>query len=361
MNMTVLIFAKSYLLNNIFNLNPLNNQNKIQIDLQIYLISYFSSKNMEIKSPVQFNLEGSFFSGISQSMPRGAFTDINYKSQSSYSLFSTPKIFHKESSQFNLSCKTLLRFDENNLFAKETQSSDVFQASAGSEKGFFARAQVSRYKNNYIPFSSGKKIPEESMNKENSESEAGTPKEDSNKSSKQLNKGISYPVPRNLLQTLSQNSNSLSKTGNNPRQPNPTPNFGSSRSLFGSENEKVSNSNNLGPKTPEIKQDSSPFSKGLGRQESFDSRKLKKEAQLSPRSKSYFDDIERKRKDLNSKASSTELLNFYMGLLPEVPARYQWKIFLELAEAFKKDCNYNYAKSFYKIAVHLQPYNSDVT
>jgi len=314
--------------------------------------------NMEIKSPLQYHLQGSFFSQASQSMPRGAFTDVNYKAQASYSLFSTPKIFNKESSNYFVSCKTLLKFDENNINTKENQTREVPQTPSTTEKGFFAKAQLSRYKGSFVPMSSGKKIPEESVNKENSESEFSTPKEDSNRNHKQLNKGISYPVPRNLLQTLSQNN--APRSTNNPRQPNPVPNHGSFRNLFNSDNDK-SSSNALVAKTPELKQDASPFTKGLMRQESFDSRKLKKEAQLSPRSKSYFDDIERKRKDLNSKCSSSELLNFYLGLLPDVPSRYHWKIFLDLAEAFKKDCNYNYAKSFYKIAVHMQPYNSDVS
>lgn len=106
--------------------------------------------------------------------------------------------------------------------------------------------------------------------------------------------------------------------------------------------------------------ESSPFIHELKRQESYDLRKLKKESLLSPRSKAFFDEIEKKRKDINSKSSSLEIMNYYMGLLNEIPQKYHWKLFLDLAESFKKEGNYLNAKSFYKMATYIQPYNSDV-
>ena len=76
---------------------------------------------------------------------------------------------------------------------------------------------------------------------------------------------------------------------------------------------------------------------------------------MSPRSKQQFDEIDKKRKEIVNKNNGTpqDLLNFYLGQLPEVPNRYHWKIFLELAEIFKKDCNHGYAKTFYKIAAQI--------
>jgi len=92
----------------------------------------------------------------------------------------------------------------------------------------------------------------------------------------------------------------------------------------------------------------------------FDVRRLKKDCQLSPRTKGFFDDVEKKRKEVNGKSSITEILTFYLGMLPDVQSKYHWKLFLDLAEACKKECSYRYAKFFYKAAISLQPYNPDV-
>jgi len=92
----------------------------------------------------------------------------------------------------------------------------------------------------------------------------------------------------------------------------------------------------------------------------FDARRLKRDCQLSPRTKGFFDDVEKKRKEVNGKSSITEILTFYLGMLPEVQSKYHWKLFLDLAEACKKECSYKYAKFFYKAAISLQPYNPDV-
>lgn len=91
-----------------------------------------------------------------------------------------------------------------------------------------------------------------------------------------------------------------------------------------------------------------------------DPRKLKKDLQLSPKTKAFFDDTEKKRKELNGKGSITDLVTFYLGLLPDVQPKYHWKLFLDVAEACKKECSYKYAKFFYKQALALQPYSPDV-
>lgn len=91
-----------------------------------------------------------------------------------------------------------------------------------------------------------------------------------------------------------------------------------------------------------------------------DTKRLKRDCQLSPRTKSYFEDLERRKKEVNTKDSVTDTLTFYLGLLPEIQSKYHWKLFLELAEACKKECSYKYAKFFYKAAISLQPYNPEV-
>jgi len=92
----------------------------------------------------------------------------------------------------------------------------------------------------------------------------------------------------------------------------------------------------------------------------YDARRLKRDCQLSPRSKVFFDDVEKKRKEVNGKSSITEILTFYLNMLTEVQSKYHWKLFLDLAEACKKECSYKYAKFFYKAAISLQPYNPDI-
>lgn len=88
--------------------------------------------------------------------------------------------------------------------------------------------------------------------------------------------------------------------------------------------------------------------------------KLKKEAVMSPRSKKQWEELEKKIKVSSSSAKVDELIASYTRSLTEIPNRYWWKVFFDLAEVLKKECYYQEAKQYYKASVYLQPYVQEV-
>jgi hypothetical protein len=85
-------------------------------------------------------------------------------------LFSTPKIFNKESVQSIIPTKTLLKFDDSeaSLSTPSKISSNIEAGASSITENLFAKAQMSKYKNNYVvSFNSGKKLTEDNPNKEN--------------------------------------------------------------------------------------------------------------------------------------------------------------------------------------------------
>mgnify|MGYP003879432847 FL=1 len=89
--------------------------------------------------------------------------------------------------------------------------------------------------------------------------------------------------------------------------------------------------------------------------------KLKKEAVMSPRSKKQWEELEKKIKVSSSSAKVDELIASYTRSLTEIPNRYWWKVFFDLAEVLKKECYYQEAKQYYKASVYLQPYVQEVS
>ena len=96
----------------------------------------------------------------------------------------------------------------------------------------------------------------------------------------------------------------------------------------------------------------------LSQGDSYLVRKLKKEVQLSPKSKAYFHELEKIRKEQQNK-SNFDILTETLKILPDIQSKSLWKVFFDLAESFKKDYNYTDSKTFYILSIYLQPYNSD--
>jgi len=311
----------------------------------------------------------------------------------SYSLFNSPTLFVREGPHSATYPKSQFSFDRSVDGIDSIQKENTNAGPAPlQERGIFAKSQISKCNSSHILQQTSQqqkkpslyqKLQSERVNKENAMSE--TLSIDANRENLKGSKGLQNKGQSKQPTLRVVNPNLMhSKFGNSSGNWNSTvdSNPPSAKSFYSSKIESMLQEESFEISTPELTRecsspffsDNTPTLSNKSPNESFggnsrragmempghDIRRLKRDCQLSPRTKTYFDDIERKRKEVNGKSTITEILTFYLNLLPEVQSKYHWKLFLDVAEACKKECSYKYAKFFYKAAISLQPYNADI-